>query len=152
MASAVTCTLAPVTIVLAPLAAALSTTAAMGLDVRETADCPSAEALRCRYVALAPPATSGGGIGASGQARVIVRNGLLDVSLRNGSGALVGQREVTAPGRCDDRAIAESGLYGRSACRARTGDRAGAEYDARAYLERFLDGPRAARLRERAGL
>lgn len=49
-------------------------------------------------------------------------------------------------------AIAERALYGRSACRARTGDRAGAADDARAYLERFPDGPRAARLRERAGL
>lgn len=49
-------------------------------------------------------------------------------------------------------AIAERALYGRSACRARTGDHAGAANDARAYLGRFPEGPRASRLRERAGL
>lgn len=98
------------TAVLVALAAALSATAAMGLEVSETADCPSAEAVKSRYVTLAPPATGGGGTGASSQARVIVRDGLLDVSLRNGSGALVGQRVVAAPGRCDDRADVAAAL------------------------------------------
>lgn len=49
-------------------------------------------------------------------------------------------------------AVGERALYGRSACRARTGDEAGAKADARAYLQRYPAGPHASRLRDRAGL
>ncbi len=49
-------------------------------------------------------------------------------------------------------ALTERALYGRSACRARSGDEQGAKADARAYLKRFPNGPRAVVLRDRAGL
>jgi hypothetical protein len=49
-------------------------------------------------------------------------------------------------------ALTERALYGRSACRARSRDEIGAKADARAYLKRFPNGPRAVVLRDRAGL
>jgi hypothetical protein len=74
-------------------------------------DCPNAEAVRARYEQLGatyPQPDSDAGL--PGIAHVALRNGLLEVSLRNESGALIGEREVAAPERCDDRADVAAAL------------------------------------------
>ncbi len=81
-----------------------------GLEIVGAADCPSADAVRSRYAALAPADATAGRAGRIGQARVSLADGLLDVSLRSGAGTLVGQKAVVAPVRCDDRADVAAAL------------------------------------------
>ena len=60
-------------------------------------DCPDADAVRARYEQLGsnyPQPYSDAAL--PGIAHVALRNGLLEVSLRNESGALVGEREVAS--------------------------------------------------------
>jgi hypothetical protein len=74
-------------------------------------DCPNAEAVRARYEQLgATYPQSDADVGLPGIAHVALRNGLLEVSLRNESGALIGERAVAAPERCDDRADVAAAL------------------------------------------
>jgi hypothetical protein len=77
---------------------ALATAPTIGIEMADTEACPSAEAVQSRYAELAP-ATPNGPPAPPGVARIAVLDGLLHVSLRSGSGALIGQRSVASPWR-----------------------------------------------------
>jgi hypothetical protein len=81
-----------------------------GLAIVGASDCPSADAVRSRFVELAAAPATAGRAGRGGQARISLLDGLLDVSLRSGAGTLVGQKAVVAPVRCDDRADVAAAL------------------------------------------
>jgi hypothetical protein len=73
--------------------------------------CPNAQAVRARYDELgASDPRPDSDAGPPGIGHVAIRNDLLEVSLRNESGALIGERAVAAPERCDDRADVAAAL------------------------------------------
>jgi hypothetical protein len=99
------------------------------------------------------------GAALAGLARLALRDDERGIALRLVRAELRAERNcATALGDFDQvlaagsmAAVGERALYGRSACRARTGDEVGAKADARAYLQRFPAGPHASLLRDRAG-
>ena len=99
------------------------------------------------------------GAALAGLDRLALRDDERGVALRLVRAELSAERSCAAALGDFDRVLAagstatvgERALYGRSACRARTGDEAGARADARAYLRRFPAGPHASLLRDRAG-
>jgi hypothetical protein len=100
------------------------------------------------------------GAALAGLGRLALRDDERGIALRLVRAELRAERSCAAALSDFDRVLAagstatagERALYGRSACRARTGDDAGAKADARAYLQRFPAGPHASLLRDRAGL
>jgi len=74
-------------------------------------DCPNAEAVRARYEELgAMDPQPHSDAGPPGIAHVALRNDLLEVSLRKEGGALIGERAIAVPARCDDRADVAAAL------------------------------------------
>ncbi len=100
------------------------------------------------------------GAALAGLGRLALRDDERGIALRLARAELSAETSCAAALGDFDRVLAarstatvgERALYGRSACRARTGDEAGAQADARAYLQRFPAGPHASLLRDRAGL